>query len=188
MTTVQGIAPVQATVTTAQVSQNMSDQQKVDFYNSALQNGVQVVQDKVAKNYYLRTEAQFSAAQGPMMVKVDRALAEVVATSLKSGGVLSVNEIANKIMPKITDQSRYSDAESIVARLLLAACDDRKVVKFHGDRINITNPGETALKSSLYSFWGKLGANARWSVANDPADVVLKSTQQTTQQTVQQSW
>lgn len=174
MSSIQGISATQATVDVAQTVQGLTDQQMVQVLDSAIKDGADIVQDTKTQNYYLKTTAQFSAGQGESFVKVDAQLADAIFAALSTGGRISTAEVMDKIMPEITDGGRYGEAEAILSRLLLAATDDRKIVKLGGKRIFITDKAEGTLKHALASFWGKLGAKARW--AKDPTEEIIKGT------------
>jgi hypothetical protein len=150
----------------------MSSQQMQDFYSAAVKGGIEVVEDSASHAYYMKLKVQYSAAQGETFVKVDRGLADAIFDSLRSGGRISHPETLGKILPKITDGNRYGDGEAILARLLLAGCDDRKTVFIGSKRVYITDKAERGLKHELAAFWGRLGASARWD--KEPADVALK--------------
>jgi len=138
--------------------------------DDALEKGADLVQDADTKNYYMKVAAQPSAAEGESFVKVDGDLAVAILDALKTGGVISRPEALDLVMEKITDGGRYGDGEAILTRLLLAACDDRKMVKLNGDRVNLTGAAETAFNKAIHSFWGTLGANARWGSVQPKAD------------------
>jgi hypothetical protein len=161
----QQLNAIQATVNPGQVSQQLDDKQKLEMLQSAI-NGSDLVQGSGTNAYYLRTSIQKSSGSGQEHVRVDRELAEEIIKALDSGGRISTAEVMNNIMPKLTDGNHYGDGEAILARMLLAACDDRKVVKLCGKRIHITEKAEETLKHELFSFWGEMGAKARW--ADDP--------------------
>ena len=148
-------------------TQQVNDQVGMaEYFSQAMQQGVDFQKDS-SDNYYIKLSAQFSAAKGESMVKVDRQLAEAILGALSTGGRISKAEVLKPIMEEIVDGNRYGAGEAILARLLLAACDDRKTVKLHGDRVNITDAAEKTLNQELHSFWGKLGAKARWG-KDDP--------------------
>lgn len=155
---VQAVSNVQ--VTPQQVVQQ-STKDLAEFYRLAEQHGVSLAVDG-SNQYYLRIKVQFSTGQGEKMLKVDRDLALAIMNTLKTGGRISRAEVLNPIMTKITDGGKYGAGEAVLARLLLAACDDRKKVLIDGDRINITDVAEKTLNHELHSFWGRLGAKARW--------------------------
>lgn len=158
--------PQLSTITTNQAAQDLSTHQLADLFEQVITQGAVVDQDK-AGGYYMKVAAQPSAAEGTHLVKVDRELATAILGALKTGGRISKAETIEKILPEITDGGRYGQGEAVLARLLLAACDDRKKVMINGDRINITGPAEKVLNHELSSFWGTLGAKARWG-ADDP--------------------
>lgn len=158
------IPPLSAsqTVTQSQATQQLSDPQKLELLKSAVKDGAELMHDTSTGSYYLQISAQYSAAKGPRRIRVDRELAEAVLEALDSGGRISSPEVMKQIMPKLTDGGRYGDGEAVLARLLLSACDDRKTVKLGNQRVRITDKAEVMLKSELSSFWGRLGAKARW--------------------------
>lgn len=134
----------------------------VSFVGAALQNGAELVKDEKSKSYYIRLPVQFSANEGETLMKVDADLAQAILDALRTGGRISRPEAIGPIMEKIADGGRYGDGEAVLTRLLLAACDDRKMVKLNGDRINLTDAAEKAFQHKIASFWGTLGAKARW--------------------------
>ena len=182
MSSIQGVSPVQGQVSVQQVAQGLTQTQQMAAFQAGQSKGIDVVQDTKTKSYYVRIPVQFSAGQGEAHMKVDAKLATAILGALKTGGRISHPEVLAKVMPQITDGGRYGDAEAVLARLLLSSTDDRKVVKINGTRINITDKAEGTLKHELASFWGKLGAKARWD--KDPADTYLQGvpTGQTGQQ------
>ena len=129
--------------------------------------------EKKGDSYYLRADVQNSAGRGTQSFKVDRELAEAILKAEATGGVESKPEIINTILPRLADGGRYGVGEGILARMLLAGTDDRKSVKLNGQNINLTNPAEAELKHDLRSFWGKLGADARWG----KSEVVAQDTE-----------
>jgi hypothetical protein len=142
--------------------QGFNTEQLSSFVGAALQNGSELVKDEKSKSYYLRLPVEFSANEGETLVKVDADLAKAILDALSTGGRISRPEALGPIMEKIADGGRYGDGEAVLTRLLLAACDDRKKVKLNGDRINLTDAAEKAFQHKIASFWGTLGAQARW--------------------------
>lgn len=144
--------------------------------------------EKKGTSYYVRADVQTSAASGPKSMKVDRELAEAILRATedrgtwKSAGDRASREMnsseVQRVIKKIVDGGRYGEGEAVLARMLIAATDDRKSVKLNGKKIELTGPvdthpgsrtrhganAESTLKHELHKFWGTLGAKVRWSV------------------------
>jgi predicted AAA+ superfamily ATPase len=118
--------------------------------------------EKRGDSYYLKAAVQNSSKTGLKEVKVDAKLAEAILKAESTGGQTSLREVVENILPAIRDGGRYGQGEGVLVRMLLAATDDRKHVVLNGVNINLTNPAEKELKHDLHSFWGTLGAKARW--------------------------
>jgi hypothetical protein len=76
----------------------------------------------------------------------------------QSGGRISKKEMAEEILTKIKDGGKYGEGEKALTRLLLKACDDRCDVELNGQKIRITDPAESILKTELPKFWGGLAS------------------------------
>jgi len=147
------VTPRQVTMNETQMYQN------ANVFELALDNGFAITESK--GSFYMTIEGQKAASETPFKAKVDKGLAEEIMTAMKSGGRISKKEVAEDILAKITDGGKYTEGESILSKLLLAACDDRKKVMLNGKQLRITDPAEEVLQSGLKSFWGKLGAKAK---------------------------
>jgi hypothetical protein len=160
------------TINTQSILQRQSTQaddtaKLAQVFHDIVKNGGEIARDPSSGSYYMRATIQMSAADGQSVVQVDAALAHAILDCLKTGGRISRPEVISPIMVRITDAGRYGAGEAVLARLLLSACDDRKTVMLNGDRIHITDAAEKTLNHELCSFWGRLGARARWG-SDDP--------------------
>jgi hypothetical protein len=165
----------EALIDRQEVEDSLTNSQLARFTRVAIREGAWLLRDSSdSRGYYLTTKVRPSAGQGRTFVRVDRELAQAIVAGLRSGGRLSRREIEDEILPRITDAGRYGQGEAILARLLLAATDDRRHVELNDDCIHITEKGEQALRRELRSFWGRLGARARWG-RDDPANLLLAS-------------
>jgi hypothetical protein len=161
--------PITPTSTTAStqpsaISAGASNTEMATAFTGALKGGAELVEK--SGSYYLKVNIQLSAGQGTSQARVDAGLARSILAAIGTGGRISQAETIQTILPNITDKSCYGAGEAILARLLLSACDDRKVVQLNGKRVRITNPAEGALHQGLASFWGSLGSKARWGAAD----------------------
>ncbi|MFZ5469284.1 MAG: hypothetical protein ACOZIN_07585 [Myxococcota bacterium] len=130
------------------------------LFDQVMKSGAKL--QKRGSSYYLRANVQTSAKNGVKAYKVDAKLAQAILQAESSGGRTSLSEVANTILPRIFDGNKYTAGEAVLARMLLAATDDRKAVKLNGVHIDLTNPAEAKVKHDLFSWWGSLGASARW--------------------------